>query len=135
MLLLLSALCAIVLIGCPMPEAYVRSSEIALQNSKNLDANVDIFAKNYYTFIAKDTERLVKEGKMNEEARTKVLENVEKQMANLKEQSVINRKFVLVAHDQAHEEGLDVNDVLLAIKTVNESYPDIKEFIDKLKGE
>jgi len=122
------------LVGCPPPESYVRSTELALENSGNLDSNVDTLAKNYFQFISKDTSRLVAEGKMTEEARKEVLQNVEEQMANLKQQSLINRKFCLLAHDFVHDKKLTIEEVVAGIQTVNKATPEILEFIEKLKG-
>jgi carbonic anhydrase len=122
------------MIGCPVPESYVRASELALENVNNLDSNIDIFCKNYYSFITKDTEEKVKAGAMEEAIRKEVLDNVEKQLANLKEQSIINKQFIIMAHDYAHEKGLKIEDVINGMKAVNSACPEIINFINKLKG-
>jgi len=122
------------LVGCPTPQSYIRSTEIALENSGNLNANVDILASNYYKFISQDTQKQVTAGEMDEVTRTAVLGNVEEQVSTLKEQTIINGKFVALAHDWVHNKTLTIEEVLAAIQTVNQSAPEIQEFINKLKG-
>jgi hypothetical protein len=125
---------AIFICGCPPPESYVKSTELGLENAANLDKNIDILAKNYYTFIKQDTAKEVKAGNMTEADRGKVLEDVEKQMTNLKEQAVINTKVIALAHDYVHGSKLTIEDVLAGIKTVGRATPEILAFIEKLKG-
>jgi hypothetical protein len=122
------------ILGCPVPDSYIKASELALENVNNFDSNIDIFCKNYYSFIAKDTEDKVKAGIMEETSRKEILDNVEKQLANLKEQSIINKQFVIMAHDYAHEKGLNIEDVIIGMNAINETTPLIIDFINRLKG-
>lgn len=122
------------LAGCPTPTSYVKATELGLENSVNLDKNSETLALNYFSFISKDTQRMVEAGEMKEETRKEVLDQVKEQMATLKEQAFINRKFVLLAHDRAHDSGLSIEDILAAIQTVNKATPEILEFYDKMKG-
>jgi hypothetical protein len=121
------------LMGCPTPDSYIKSSEMALQNSANLDKNVEIVSSNYYNFIFKDTERLLKAGTMNEETRKEILENAKDQVTTLKEQSVLNKEFIKLAHDWVHTKGLKPDEILAVLKTVNQATPEVMKFLDSLK--
>jgi len=122
------------MVGCPTPASYIKATELGLENSINLDNNVETLGLNYYRFISEDTKRLVVVGEMEETARTEVLAQVKDQLAAMKEQSLINKEFVALAHDQAHAEGLSIEEVLATIQTINKATPEILEFYDKLKG-
>jgi hypothetical protein len=126
---------ALALVGCPTPGSYIKASEMGLENAINLDKNVEILGENYFNFISKDTERLVAAGSMTKEARATVLKQAKESVANLKEQSIINKHFVNLAHDWVHSNGLKPEEILAMIKTVNEATPEVLKFIDKLKGE
>jgi hypothetical protein len=121
------------MVGCPTPDSYIKSSELALENSINLDKNIETVSSNYFNFIFKDTERLVKNNEMGEETRQKILKNAREQVVNLKEQSLLNREFVKLAHDWVHSKGLKSEEILSIIKTINEATPEVLDFVDKLK--
>lgn len=121
------------LLGCPTPDSYIKSSELALENSINLDKNIETVSSNYFNFIFKDTERLVKANEMTEEVREKILANAKEQVTTIKEQSLLNKEFVSLAHDWVHSKGLKPEEVLSIIKTVNSATPEVLDFLDKLK--
>lgn len=123
------------LIGCPTPESYIKATELAVENSANLDKNVEVVASNYFKFIAQDTKKKVEAGEMNAETREAILKDVKTQVSNIKEQSIINREFVKLAHDWVHSKGLKPEEMLAVIKTINEATPEVLKFIDKLKGD
>lgn len=134
-LVILMVFCSFCLLGCPTPDSYIRSSELALENSINLDKNIETICQNYYNFIFQDTLKLFKSFKMTEEVREKILTNAKDQVSTAKEQSVINLEFIKLAHDWVHNKGLKPEEILGMIKTINDATPEVLDFIDKLKGD
>ncbi len=122
------------LLGCPTPDSYIKSSEIGLENSINLDKNIETVSSNYYNFIFQDTQKEVSKGAMTKEVRSKILANAKDQVSTIKEQSLLNKEFVKLAHDWVHSKGLKPEEMLSIIKTINEATPEVLSFIDKLKG-
>ena len=125
--------CSFSLLGCPTPDSYIKSSELGLENSLNLDKNVETVSSNYYNFIFQDTQKLVAKGEMTKEIREKILANTKDQVSTIKEQSLLNKEFCKLAHDWVHSKGLKPEEMLSIIKTINEATPEVLSFVDKLK--
>ena len=132
-LVILMVVCSFVLLGCPTPDSYIKSSELALENSINLDSNIETICENYYNFIFQDTLKEVSKGAMTEEIREKIVTNAKDQVSTAKEQSILNKEFVKLAHDWVHSKGLKPEEMFAIITTINKATPEVLSFLDKLK--
>ena len=70
---------------------------------------------------------------MTEEVREKILTNAKDQVSTAKEQSILNKEFVKLAHDWVHSKGLKPEEMFAIITTINKATPEVLSFLDKLK--